>query len=81
MREAEQVMRECSSGGRQKLDSISKQGNSFVRTLLVESALATVVRRRHKPKAAKVAARKWRSGSTGCTAHHTLHIAQRVAPS
>lgn len=32
------IPREHSSGGRQKLGSISKQGNTFLRTLLVEAA-------------------------------------------
>lgn len=38
------IPREHSSGGRQKLGSISKQGNTFLRTLLVEAA-QTAVRR------------------------------------
>jgi len=61
------IPRERSSGGKQKLGSVSKQGNSFVRMLLVEAAQATnqwdegfrkqyVARCHHKPKAlAKVA--------------------------
>jgi transposase len=32
------IPRECSSGGRQKLGAISKQGNSLLRMLLVEAA-------------------------------------------
>lgn len=36
------IPREYSSGGRQKLGSISKQGNRFVRTLLVEAAHSVV---------------------------------------
>lgn len=36
------IPRERSSGGRQKLGSISKQGNSFLRTLLVEAAQSAV---------------------------------------
>jgi transposase len=62
------IPRERSSGGKQRLGSISKQGNGFVRMLLVEAAQATnrldegfrkqyVARCHHKPKAlAKVAA-------------------------
>ena len=62
------IPRERSSGGRQRLGGISKQGNSFVRMLLVEAAQATnrldegfrkqhAARCHHKPKAvAKVAA-------------------------
>src|SRR5208282_2743819 len=62
------IPREHSSGGRQRLGSISKQGNSFMRQLLVEAA-QTACRRdegfrkqyqarcHHKPKGvAKVAA-------------------------
>jgi transposase len=61
------IPRERSSGGKQKFGSISRQGNSFVRMLLVEAAQATnqwdesfrkqyVARCHHKPKAlAKVA--------------------------
>ncbi len=36
------IPREHSSGGRQKLGSISKQGNTFLRTLLVEAAQTAV---------------------------------------
>jgi transposase len=36
------IPREHSSGGKQRLGSISKQGNSFVRMLLVESAQSVV---------------------------------------
>jgi len=62
------IPREHSSGGRQRLGAISKQGNSFVRMLLVEAAQTAtrldegmkkqyVHRTHHKPKGvAKVAA-------------------------
>jgi len=62
------IPREHSSGGRQRLGSISKQGNSFLRQLLVEAAQTAVrldagfrkryqVRCHHKPRGvAKVAA-------------------------
>ena len=61
------IPRERSSGGKQRFGSISKQGNGFVRMLLVEAAQATnrwdegfrrqyAARCHHKPKAvAKVA--------------------------
>ena len=62
------IPRERSSGGKRRLGSISKQGNGFMRMLLVEAAQATnrwdegfrrqyAARCHHKPKAvAKVAA-------------------------
>jgi transposase len=36
------IPRECTSGGRQKMGAISKQGNRFMRMLLVEAAQAAV---------------------------------------
>jgi len=62
------IPRERSSGGKQRLGAISKQGNRFVRLLLVEAVQTTcrfdegfrrqyAVRCHHKPKGvAKVAA-------------------------
>ena len=75
------IPRERSSGGRQRLGAISKQGNRFLRTLLVEAAHSanrkdegfrkTYQQRCHRMAkgVAKVAAQEsWPYDSTGCYA-------------
>ena len=89
------IPRERSSGGKQRLGAINKQGNSFMRTLLVESA-RTVTRLddgfRKQYYTAAIACRKvlrrwprragWQYDSTGCcvpTWHIRRSFASRVA--
>lgn len=73
------IPREYSSGGKQRLGSISKQGNRFMRMLLVEAAQIAVrcdpqmrneylhrCQRKAKGVAKVAAARSWRFDSTGC---------------
>jgi transposase len=87
--------RESSSGGRQRLGAISKQGNSMARYLLVEAGQTAPIHdkelRRHYQRlkfrrgtaVAKVAiARSWRCGCIGsCASRTTLYrrLACRVA--
>ena len=78
------IPREYSSGGHQRLGSISKQGNGFMRMLLVEAAQVAVrcdpqmrqeyLHRCHQKAkgVAKVAAAgSWRFDSTGCCARNS----------
>ena len=84
------IPREHSSGGKQRLGAITKQGNRFMRQLLVEAAQTACrlddgfrkqyqARCHHKPKGvAKVAAaRKLAVGSTGCSGRTAIRRSHR----